>query len=113
MAACGAVGRGFESLWARFNIELSPKPLRLVQSVFNYQLTRKPVDRSILSGESIILFKAAIRNAITRDPYERRLIAFLNTIGMDPDSFVDLARKKPRVAKKGYFIHNRTSAKSR
>jgi integrase len=63
-------------------------------------LTRKPVDRSILSGESIILFRAAIRNAATRDPYERRLIAFLNTIGMDPDSFVDLARKKPRVAEK-------------
>jgi hypothetical protein len=46
------------------------------------------------------LFRAAIRNAATRDPYERRLIAFLNTIGMDPDSFVDLARKKPRVADK-------------
>jgi integrase len=63
-------------------------------------LTRKPVDRSILSGESIILFRAAIRNAATRDPYERRLIAFLNTIEMDPDPFVNLARKKPRAAEK-------------
>jgi hypothetical protein len=67
MAACGAVGRGFESLWAQFNIESSPKPLRVILSTLNYQLTRKPVDRSILSGESIILFRAAIRNAATRD----------------------------------------------
>lgn len=63
-------------------------------------MTRKPVDRSILSGDSIILFRAAIRNAATRDPYERRLISFLYSIGMEPDSFVDLARKKPRVAEK-------------
>jgi hypothetical protein len=27
MAACGAAGRGFESLWARFNIDTSPIPL--------------------------------------------------------------------------------------
>ena len=100
MAACGAVGRGFESLWAQFNIELSPKRLRVIWFNFNYQLTRKPVDRSILAGESIVLFRAAIRNEATRDPYERRLIAFLNRIEMDPDSFVDLARKKRGVAEK-------------
>jgi integrase len=63
-------------------------------------LTRKSVDRSVLSGESIILFRAALRNAATRDPYERRLIAFLYRIEMNPDSFVNLARKKPGAAEK-------------
>lgn len=36
----------------------------------------------------------------TSDPYERRLIAFLNRISMDPDSFVDLAKSKPQAAEK-------------
>jgi integrase len=63
-------------------------------------LTRKPVDRSLLHGESVTLFRAAIRNAATRDPYERRLIAFLNRSEMDPDSFVHLAKIKPQAAEK-------------
>jgi hypothetical protein len=37
---------------------------------------RKKPDRSILRGESIGLFRAAIRSPSTRDPYERRLIGF-------------------------------------
>jgi hypothetical protein len=37
----------------------------------------KTVDRSILQGESIELFRAAIKSPATRDPYERRLIHFL------------------------------------
>jgi integrase len=63
-------------------------------------LTRKRLDRSLLSGESIGLFRAAIRNAATRDPYERRLINFLVKVGMDPDSFVSLAKTDPLVAEK-------------
>lgn len=63
-------------------------------------MTRNRVDRSILACESIDLFRAAIRNAATRDPYERRLIAFLNGTGMDPDSFVMLAKDKPQVAER-------------
>ncbi len=65
-----------------------------------YNLSRKQVDRSLLSGESITLFRAAIRNAATRDPYERRLITFLKRIEMDPDSFVDLAKSHPQVSEK-------------
>ncbi len=63
-------------------------------------MTRKQVDRSLLSGESIALFRAAIRNPATRDPYERRLIAFLNRIEMDPDSFVRIAKSNPQVVEK-------------
>ena len=63
-------------------------------------MARTRVDRSVLSGESISLFKAAIRNAATRDPYERRLISFLTSIGMDPDSFVNLVKSKPQVAER-------------
>jgi integrase len=63
-------------------------------------LTPGRVDRTVLAGESIILFRAAVRNPITRDPYERRLINFLNTIGMRPDEFVHKAKMKPGEAEK-------------
>ena len=53
-----------------------------------------------MSGESISLFRAAIRNAATRDPYERRLISFLTSIDTDPDSFVNLVKSNPQVAEK-------------
>jgi integrase len=63
-------------------------------------LTPGRVDRAVLAGESIILFRAAIKNPITRDPYERRLINFLNTIKMTPDEFVDKAKMQPGEADK-------------
>jgi hypothetical protein len=45
----------------------------------------KSVDRSILQGESIELFRAAIKNPATRDPYERRLIHFLKIMKLAHD----------------------------
>lgn len=51
-------------------------------------------------GESIQLFNAALRNPNTRDPYERHLITFLNHINMNPDTFVNLARDKPKDVEK-------------
>jgi hypothetical protein len=54
---------------------------------------RKTVDRSILQGESIGLFTAAIKSPATRDPYERRLIHFLKNIKLAPDDFVAVAKK--------------------
>jgi hypothetical protein len=74
--------------------------------IFSHSLTHKQVDRSILPGESVVLFRAAIRNVATRDPYERRLIAFLNSVGTGPDSFVELAKKKPKIAEKNYLVYN-------
>ena len=53
----------------------------------------KSVDRSILQGESIELFRAAIKNPGTRDPYERRLIHFLKIMKLAPDDFVAAAKK--------------------
>ena len=52
----------------------------------------KSLDRSILQGESIDLFRAAIRSPATRDPYERRLIGFLREINLVPDDFVARAK---------------------
>ena len=44
----------------------------------------KTVDRSILHGECIDLFRAAIKSPSTRDPYER-LISYLHIlINMNP-----------------------------
>ena len=56
-------------------------------------MSGKSLDRSILHGESIELFKAAIRSPSTRDPYERRLIGFLRTVNLVPDDFVAMAKE--------------------
>jgi hypothetical protein len=37
----------------------------------------KTVDRNSLQGQSVELFRAAIKSQATREPYERRLIGFL------------------------------------
>jgi hypothetical protein len=56
----------------------------------------KTVDRTFLQGQSIDLFRAAIRSQATRDPYERRLIAYLKKMGAtSPDDFVEFARNNP------------------
>jgi integrase len=60
-------------------------------------MPRQILDRSILHGESIELFRAAIRNPATRDPYERRLIGFLKDVNMEPDEFVAMAKKDGRL----------------
>jgi len=59
-------------------------------------LAGKAVDRSLLQGESIEQFRAAIRNAATRDPYERRLIGFLKSVMMTlDDELVARAKSQP------------------
>lgn len=58
-------------------------------------MTRQVIDRSILKGEAIELFRAAIKSPHTLDPYERRLINFLKHVDMLPDQFVALAKKNP------------------
>lgn len=63
-------------------------------------MTGKTVDRSILNGEYIELFRAAIKNPTTRDPYERRLIGFLKMANMTPDEFVNLAKKNPLLVER-------------
>lgn len=63
-------------------------------------MTGQVLDRSILQGESVELFRAAIKSPWTRDPYERRLINFLNHVNMSPDEFVSLAKKDPASVEK-------------
>ncbi len=58
------------------------------------------VDRSILKGEEIDIFRAAIKSPVTRDVYERRLINFLNNLKTTPDEFLSLARNDPSAAER-------------
>jgi hypothetical protein len=58
------------------------------------------VNRSILEGKCITIFRAAVRSKYTLDPYERRLIAFLSDIGMRCDEFVGLAKTNPAAVEK-------------
>jgi integrase len=60
----------------------------------------KAVNRSILEGESITIFRGAVRSSHTLDPYERRLVGFLSSIGKTCDEFVELARATPATAEK-------------
>jgi hypothetical protein len=43
----------------------------------------KTADRTFLKGQSVDLFRAAIKSQATRDPYERRLIGFLKKMDAD------------------------------
>ena len=59
----------------------------------------KTVDRTFLKGQSVDLFRAAIKSQATRDPYERRLIGFLKRMdARSPDAFVDFAKSNPALA---------------
>jgi hypothetical protein len=58
------------------------------------------IDRSILQGECVELFRAAIKSPATRDPYERRLINFLTYVKLSPDDFVTLSRNQPSSVEK-------------
>ena len=74
-------------------------------------MPQNKVDRSILQGESIELFTAALRNLNTRDPYERRLIYFLKTVQLSPNELVNLAKNKPLEVEKKIisFISSQSS----
>jgi integrase len=63
-------------------------------------LTGRVIDRKSLQGECIELFRAAIRSPSTMDPYERRLIGFLNHVNLTPDEFVTLGRNNPATVEK-------------
>jgi hypothetical protein len=60
----------------------------------------RKLDRSILDGDAMVLFRAAIRSKETLDPYERKLILFLSRIKMSPDEYVGLAKKEPSKAER-------------
>jgi integrase len=63
-------------------------------------VNRQVLDRSILQGDSIELFRAAIKSPYTRDPYERRLINFLKYVNLSPDEFVSFAKNDPGAVEK-------------
>jgi site-specific recombinase XerC len=83
------------------NFDSSPHSLRATGAP-SASLTagKRVVDRTVLTGESIVMFRAAIKNPHTRDPYERRLINFLKMIKMTPDEFVSLAKTQPSEVEK-------------
>jgi integrase len=59
----------------------------------------KTVDRTFLQGQSVELFRAAIKSQATLDPYERRLIGFLKRMdARSPNAFVEFAKCNPAVA---------------
>ena len=59
----------------------------------------KKVDRTFLQGQSVELFRAAIKSQATRDPYERRLIGFLKRMDVkSPDAFIEFAKNNPTLA---------------
>jgi hypothetical protein len=74
-----------------FFIRIHKLRTRFVKIIISH-LTRSRIDRTILAGEAISLFTPAVKNPATRNPYERRLINFLNKISMTTDEFVQTAK---------------------
>jgi hypothetical protein len=61
----------------------------VIESQLEEGMAVKTIDRTFLQGQSVELFRAAIKSDATRDPYERRLIGFLKRLGAkSPDAFV-------------------------
>jgi integrase len=54
----------------------------------------RKVDRSLLQGESVEQFRAALTNPATRDSFERSLVRFLKSVKMTPDEFVIEAKSQ-------------------
>jgi integrase len=73
------------------------------QQKLSFKRKKRTVDRSLLHGEAYDNFKAGIKNDRTRDPYERRLIAFLQDIHMTPDQFVSLGIQNHKDVEKILF----------
>ena len=61
---------------------------------------RERKDRSLVQGESARVFFEAIRSRYTREQYERRLITFLEHVGMPVDDFVERAKRDPSWGQK-------------
>jgi hypothetical protein len=59
----------------------------------------KTVDCTFLQGQSLELFRAAIKSQTTLDPYGRRLIGFLKRMSArSPNAFVAFAKNNPVLA---------------
>jgi hypothetical protein len=67
-------------------------------------VARTTIEGSILQGESIEIFRAAVKSPATRDHYERHLISFLKMISLTHDNFIDLAKKILLLLKERYYL---------
>jgi hypothetical protein len=66
----------FAAPWAGMDFYSNLAMLKADGSVkiIDIKVAVKTVDRTFLQGQSVELFRAAIKSQATRDPYERRLI---------------------------------------
>jgi hypothetical protein len=63
------------------------------------EMAVRTVDRAFLQGQSVELFRAAIKSQATGDPYQRRLIGFLKRMNArSPDAFFEFAKCNPALA---------------
>jgi integrase len=70
------------------------------QPAYTAMTGRERKDRSLVAGESAKVFFEAIRSRYTKEQYERRLITFLERLGMDVDYFVAKAKQDPSWGQK-------------
>jgi hypothetical protein len=69
----------------------------IIQAV-KREMATKTVDRTFLQGQSVELFRAAIKSQTTRDPDVRRLTGFLKRMdAKSPDAFVEFTRNNPTL----------------
>ena len=95
MAACGAVGRGFKSLWTRSFIGAF---MWVSLLVWRIDILEKTNIIKVSELDPWILFLNAMRTPMTRDRYQTRLAKFFDSIGIPGNTLEEKART---FAKKG------------
>jgi integrase len=68
-----------------------------------------------LTGQAFANFQNAIRSPATQDPYERRLVYFLEWYGTDCQTFIDHAKKDPLACEEKvmqFIVHEKARMKT-
>ena len=95
MAACGAAGRGFESLWARYDIGSFKWVL------LKYRCKQRVKVEQLESDSSPwTLYLYAMKSPVTRDKYQKRLGKFFDFLGIEGGSIEDKSRVFVEIARK-------------
>lgn len=93
MAACGAAGRGFESLWARSDIGA-------FKWVLTYKRSKERVEVEQLQSDPWTLYLYAMKSPVTRDKYQKRLGMFFDFIRLEAGSIEDKSKVFVEKARK-------------
>jgi hypothetical protein len=111
MAACGAVGRGFKSLWARFNIGAFKGILLIIWC--KKIVVENQINNNCKEQDTWSLYLYALKSPVTRQKYQKRLEKFFDFLGMEGStvedkskSFIDRMQFEDEINKNKQWVFN-------